>query len=94
MTLTLERGRARAIVTDRPRGSDDGLVAGEWRLVGNTRRYVPAVPVLLEPFTLGVTCDDCGCLLTSYRERCPSCLVWAERTAVALTWLAFERGHR
>lgn len=32
-------------------------------------------------------CPDCDCLLTREGERCPACLVWAEKTAVAASWL-------
>lgn len=35
--------------------------------------------------TLGVTCD-CGCLLVSHDEMCPSCLVWAELNAARASW--------
>lgn len=29
---------------------------------------------------------DCGCLLRTRSETCPSCLVWAERNAARTSW--------
>lgn len=50
------------------------------------RLTAPAEPTSITK--LHALCEDCGCLLAHTNERCPACLVWAERNAAATSWNA------
>src|SRR5699024_9713183 len=85
-------------------GDDLALPPGKWVRKGLIWKYEQDAPPQREADTIVATlqrtfskpvkrtprplCGDCGCLLMRSDERCPACLVTAERQAARSSWVA------